>query len=636
MLKYVYTLLIICSVLLASSHTLAQTPVKSITANELEIWFDGWLNHEVKQQDLAGIAVSVVQNGQVVFSKGYGYADVGSKTALTADHLVRPGSIAKLFTWTAVMQLVERGQLALDADIRQYLDFELQLQFNEPVTMRHLMTHTAGFSEVAKGLFASQTSPNSNELWLKAYTPTQSFKPGTVPSYSNYGVSLAGYIVERISGLPFEDYVDTAIFKPLSMQGASFKNQFDDKAKKMLVSSYALASQPAKPFEAIAGTPAGSLSISANDMAKFMIAHLNDGKWQDTQLLSANTINLMHNYAAINIQGLNAMALGFYRADRNGHTIIGHGGDTLYHHSDLKLLPDFNTGIFVSISGIGKDGAAYKLRPAIINRFIDRYFPCFSCTEVNDQTEVLADSEIRAAKVAGNYISSRTSFDTLLQVGNLFQQLSVTALPNGDLLIPAFAQPSGQPWIWREISPYLWQQIGGQEKISVSLDANDNVIKLSTSSLAPIASWMPATAQQNSSVHLLLLSLSALTALGALINLIAEKYICVRYSLTLEKAKFYAHSRIAALMLLLALASWGLVLTMMSQLNASDLVIRIAQLLTLASIVGTFFTGRYTFAQLRHGTGKWKKLRALLLLLGSIYFALLTISNGMLGLSLNY
>ena len=151
MLKYVYTLLIICSVLLASSHTLAQTPVKSITANELEIWFDGWLNHEVKQQDLAGIAVSVVQNGQVVFSKGYGYADVESKTTLTADHLVRPGSIAKLFTWTAVMQLVERGQLALDADIRQYLDFELQLQFNEPVTMRHLMTHTAGFSEVAKG-----------------------------------------------------------------------------------------------------------------------------------------------------------------------------------------------------------------------------------------------------------------------------------------------------------------------------------------------------------------------------------------------------------------------------------------------------------------------------------------------------
>ncbi|MEW9799730.1 serine hydrolase domain-containing protein [Alteromonas sp. CYL-A6] len=636
MLKFICTLLLTCILLITSNHAFAQSPAKTLNGNELEIWFDAWLNHEIKQQDLAGVTVSVVQQDEVVFSKGYGYADVETKTPLTAYHLVRPGSIAKLFTWTAVMQLVERGQLSLDADIRQYLDFDLKLQFDEPVTMRHLMTHTAGFSEVAKGLFASQTSPNSNELWLKAYTPTQSFKPGTVPSYSNYGVSLAGYIVERISGLPFEDYVDTAIFKPLKMQGASFKNQFDDTAKKMLVSSYALASQPAKPFEAIAGTPAGSLSISANDMAKFMIAHLNDGKWQDTQLLSATTINLMHNYAAINIQGLNAMALGFYRADRNGHTIIGHGGDTLYHHSDLKLLPNFKTGIFISISGIGKDGAAYKLRPAIINRFIDRYFPCDHCIDVNSETEVIAGSEMRAAKVAGNYISSRTSFDTLLQVGNLFQQLSVTALPNGDLLIPAFAQPSGQPWIWREISPYLWQQIGGQEKISVSLDANDNVIKLSTSSLAPIASWLPAAASQNSTLHLLLLGLSALTALGALLNLIAEKYISVRHGLMLNKPNFYTHSRIASLTLILALASWGLVLTMMSQLNASDLVIRIAQLLTLASIVGTFFTGRYTFAQLRHGAGKWKKLRALLLLLGSIYFALITISNGMLSLSLNY
>jgi CubicO group peptidase (beta-lactamase class C family) len=525
MLKYLYTLLLACMLLATSNHVSAQIPTKMLNSDELEIWFDAWLNHEIKQQDLAGIAVSVVHQGEVVFSKGYGYADVESKTVLTADHLVRPGSIAKLFTWTAVMQLVERGQLSLDADIRQYLDFDLQLNFDEPVTMRHLMTHTAGFSEVAKGLFASQTSSNSNELWLKAYTPTQSFKPGTVPSYSNYGVALAGYIVERVSGLPFEDYADIAIFKPLKMQGASFKNQFDDSTKHMLVSSYALASQPAKPFEAIAGTPAGSLSISANDMAKFMIAHLNEGKWQNVPLLSPNTIRLMHNYTAINIHGLNAMALGFYRADRNGHTIIGHGGDTLYHHSDLKLIPEFNTGIFVSISGIGKDGAAYKLRPAIMNRFIDRYFPCNNCSEVNKQTQVMADSALRAKKVAGNYISSRTSFDTILQVGNLFQQLNVRALPNGDLLIPAFTQPSGQPWIWRETSPYLWQQIGGQEKISVELNSNDEVTKLSTSSLAPIASWLPATASQNSTLHLFLLGIATLTALGALLNLIAEKYI---------------------------------------------------------------------------------------------------------------
>src|SRR5207248_5899285 len=151
---------------------------------------------------IAGAVVSVVKDGQVLVAKGYGYADFAAKKPLLADQtLFRPGSISKLFTTTAVMQLVEQGKLDLDGDVSESLDLAIPKTYPEPVTLRRLLTHTAGFEEALKNLFvAHESDMKPLRTYLINQMPQRIFPPGKIPSYSNYGFTLAGNIVERISG----------------------------------------------------------------------------------------------------------------------------------------------------------------------------------------------------------------------------------------------------------------------------------------------------------------------------------------------------------------------------------------------------------------------------------------------------
>jgi CubicO group peptidase (beta-lactamase class C family) len=158
---------------------------------DLEAWLDGFLPYALQRGDVAGAVVVVVKGGQVLLQKGYGYADVAKQTPVDPERtLFRAGSVAKLFTWTAVMQLVESGKLDLDRDINGYLDFRIPPRDGQPITVRNLMTHTAGFEEVVKNLMTDQAErlvPLS--VYVKAWTPHRIFPPGKVPAYSNYGVA---------------------------------------------------------------------------------------------------------------------------------------------------------------------------------------------------------------------------------------------------------------------------------------------------------------------------------------------------------------------------------------------------------------------------------------------------------------
>ena len=184
--------------------TPAATP--ALTGADLEAWLDGYMPYALSTADIAGAVVVVVKDGQVILEKGYGYSDV--KTHARVDPkttLFRPGSVSKLFTWTAVMQQVEAGKLDLDHDINEYLDFKIEGYGGQPIKLRHLMTHTAGFEESLLDLLVTDL----NKLKplgeaLKDSIPARIYPPGTVPAYSNYGASLAGYIVSRVSGVPFE------------------------------------------------------------------------------------------------------------------------------------------------------------------------------------------------------------------------------------------------------------------------------------------------------------------------------------------------------------------------------------------------------------------------------------------------
>src|SRR5215813_12031086 len=383
----------------------SQIPGQSaeLTAADVEAFLDGIIGMQVKQNDIAGVTVSVVKDGKLLLARGYGYADVEKKKPVSAEvTLFRCGSISKLFTWTAVMQLFEQGKLDLDSDVNEYLDFKIPQAFDKPITLKNLLTHTPGFEEQIKDLFGLEgTSPDLGK-YLAQHIPARIFAPGVVPAYSNYGAALAGYIVQRTSGLPFDQYIQEAIFAPLGMEHSSFDQPLPPQLAPLMSSGYQSGSDGAKRFEIVSPFPAGSLSSAAADISRFMIAHLQDGQYEGARILRPETARLMHSRLFGLDPAANGMAYGFYEESRNGHRIIGHGGDTVYFHSDLHLVPDANLGFFVSYNSAGRGQAS--LRTLLWEAFLDRYFPF---TPEPKATSSNAKDEV--SKVSGTYLLSRRS-----------------------------------------------------------------------------------------------------------------------------------------------------------------------------------------------------------------------------------
>jgi CubicO group peptidase (beta-lactamase class C family) len=234
----------------AGIQTTALTPVANLDHKDAEAWFDGFVPTALKAQDIAGAVVVVVKDGKILLSKGYGYSNAADRTPVNPDQtLFRPGSISKLFTWTAIMQLVEQGKIGLDTDINTYLDFEVPGRDGLPITVRHLLTHRAGFEEGIKHLILFKQQPGLNaRTFLTRWTPGRIYKPGEVPAYSNYGAGLAGYIVERVSGMPFETYVERNIFAPLAMMHATFRQPLPEAMQPFMSQAYLNAADPAKGF----------------------------------------------------------------------------------------------------------------------------------------------------------------------------------------------------------------------------------------------------------------------------------------------------------------------------------------------------------------------------------------------------
>ena len=448
-------------------ETKVQETPHEMTAADIAAFLDGFLPLQLERENVAGAVVCVVKDGKVLFAKGYGYSDVEKKTPVTPDNtLFRPGSISKLFTWTAIMQLVQQGKLNLDHNVNEYLDFKIPDAYPQPITLRNIMTHTSGFEESFKELFVPEGTvlPPLRE-YLVHHMPERIFPPGAVPAYSNYAAALAGYIVEHVSGKPFNDYVTENIFRPLAMEHSTFAQPLPPQLKPLLSNGYELGTGKPKPFEVIEPAPAGALSASAADLAHFMIAHLQNGKFENVQIFSPETAQLMHSRQNGFNPELNAMALGFYEESRNGHRIIGHGGDTIYFHSDLHLVLDAGIGFFVSYNSAGK--GENSPRNALWKHFLDRYLP-FTPPEIQAPSSAAAD----AKTVSGYYMSSRRDQSTLLDVTNSFEELHVVPEPDGDIKVFPLQDLNGQTRRWREIGPLVYREMNGQDRIAFQKDAN--------------------------------------------------------------------------------------------------------------------------------------------------------------------
>src|SRR6185295_14840618 len=275
-----------------------------LSKQDVDAWLDGYMPYALKAGAIPGAVVVVVKDGQPLTMRGFGYSDLKTQKPVDPNlTLFRPGSVSKLFTWTAVMQLVQAGKLDLDKDINAYLDFKIPPRDGKPITLRNLMTHTPGFAETAKYLIDfGEKHPKPLGQILARWTPERINAPGTMPAYSNYGASVAGYIVERVSGEPFNAYVARHIFAPAGMAHSSFDQPLPAALRPLMSKGYESGSSDPKPYEVIGMAPAGALASTGAAMGRFMIAHLNH------TLLDPQTSQLMYAPANKPFSALPAMA----------------------------------------------------------------------------------------------------------------------------------------------------------------------------------------------------------------------------------------------------------------------------------------------------------------------------------------
>ena len=451
----------------------------------LEAFMDGAVEMALLEYDVPGATVSVVRDGEIILAKGYGYADAALTRPVDPNRtLFRVASISKMFTSISVMQLVEKSLLDLDADVNIYLEgtgVELPNEYGQAITLKHILTHRTGLEDGAFGLYSLDLSEPLAES-LVHHMPKQVREPGTLPSYSNYSFAVAGLIVQNVSGVEFKDYVERNIYQPLGMSNSTFDEPLPENlAPDMVEGVRRIAGKyQAQSFEYhINLAPSASMTSTAADMAKFMIANLQHGRLGSQKILSGPTTDQMHSQLQASHADFPGMAHGFYEEDQNGYRFVGHGGATILFHSNMLLSLDSKTGIFMSFNG-PSGAAAHR---ALMSRFIDRYFPAPALQAL----KVPTDFNERASRYTGNYRATRHNYTTLEKLRALGGgELKVVSHPSGTLVITGY--PGGKTFRFVETDQHQFRRVDGDERVVFKSDASGNVTNLFVSDL-PYRAW---------------------------------------------------------------------------------------------------------------------------------------------------
>ena len=442
---------------------------------DLEAFFDGLVPIQMERSDVAGATILVMKDGQEILKKGYGYSDVTKKTPVDPDTtMFRLASISKLFTWVSVMQLSEQGKLDIDADVNNYLDFKIAPAFGKPITLRNLMTHTGGFEEVVHDiLFVDPKKATSLRDFLINNQPRRMYPPGEIPAYSNYGVGLAGYIVQRISLEPFEQYVSEHIFQPLGMKHSSFNQPMTAELAPNVSDGYRITTEkPAIGFEIFQPAPAGGVSSTAGDMKRFALALLNGGELDGQRILKTETRDAMWTRQFDTNDALPPMCMGFYQTWRNDLRFIGHDGDLVAFHSMFLMEPTQKLVVFVSYNSAGSSG---RNRAELLDGFADRYFPAYTSMPFQSfPVDQLKD-------IAGNYQSTRRADSTKLAISNPAGQGVASVDKDGVLSVDVYKDLRGHTRKWKPVGKDLWQIEGEQERLFAIRDSSGKITRLAVS-----------------------------------------------------------------------------------------------------------------------------------------------------------
>jgi Beta-lactamase len=325
---------------------------------------------------------------------------------------------------------------------------------------------------------------------------------------------------------------------------------------------YKVASGEPEPFEIVTIPPAGSLSISGTDMARFMIAHLQNGAFDSNRILQEATAVKMHGEANTMIPPLNRMLLGFYETNINGHRVISHGGDTQWFHSELYLFLDDGVGLYASFNSLGKDAAESSIHSVLYQEFSDRYFPGPSQEgKVDEKT-----AKEHAQLMAGRYTLTRRSHQSFLSILNLLGQAKVIANKDGTISVPALKGADEQPKKWREIAPFVWRNVAGGDRLAAKVE-NGRVTRFGVDEypfmlFEPVSCW-------SSSGWLLPLWIAGLVALALTViawpvSALVRRRYGVAYGLSGADARSHRRIRIASLVVLATILAWVILMQLVS------------------------------------------------------------------------
>jgi CubicO group peptidase (beta-lactamase class C family) len=416
---------LVCAALLAAAPAAAAGPRD---ARELEAFLDGLVGGLMRERHVPGAVICVVRNGDVFFRKGWGVADLESGRPIEpGTTLFRVASISKLFTTTAVLQLVEQGRLDLHADVNGYLDFRIEEAFGAPVTLEHLLTHTAGFDD----RFFRSTEPLAAPplplgRYLAARMPPRVMPPGDRISYSNHGLALAGYLVERVSGEPFADYVRAHVLEPLGMSRSGFG--LPDPPPPELAVGYRRVGDRYLPagVDRLRMAPAGDFYTTALDAARFMLMQLGGGRLGSVRILREDTVREMQRTHFRNHPGLSGWALGFSEKRRGALRTVEHDGSWRGFGSRLVLAPEAQVGLFLSST---RDFDARFVEP-IVTGFFERYYAPAPPVKA---LEAPADAARLRARYAGSYVPNRHVRGDFMKLGLLLEESRLDVDPDGAL-----------------------------------------------------------------------------------------------------------------------------------------------------------------------------------------------------------
>ena len=623
---------------------------QELNKGDVDAWLDGYMPYALHTGDIPGAVVVVVKDGQILTARGYGYANLEKHTPVDPERtLFRPGSVSKLVTWTAVMQLVEQHKLDLDTDVNTYLDFKIPPRDGQPVTLRQIMTHTAGFEETVKNLiFYDAGRVQSLGDVIKAWVPHRILDAGTTPAYSNYATAVAGYIVERVSGEKFEDYVERHVFAPLGMHNSSFRQPLQAALVPQMSEGYAKPGQPPEGFEIVGPGPAGALSSSGTDMGRFMIAHLQRGELDGKRILEPATADEMHDSPLDKVNPrslilpLNRMELGFFETNINGREVIGHLGDTEAFHTSLHLYMKEGVGFYVSFNSPGKAGAAGTLRSALFQDFSDRYLPNLAPKDgvVNAQT-----AAEHARLMTGYWENSRRSESSFFAMLGLFGQTEIKVGAKGELVVPSLLGENGRPREWVEIAPFIWRDKNGHDRLAAQV-VDGKPVRWSMDFMSPFMMFdrVPASA----SLGWLKPALSAgvivflLTALSAPLGWWCRRKYQATLALQGQARKAYRATQIAAGACLLALAGWiGALVTILGNLKyATGLIdpwLLLLQVFGLVALLGAVAASGWNLKlACSDGRSRGRQLWSVLLLASALVMLYAAVRFGLVAMTVSY